>query len=83
MQPRRIARIVLASGGLGIGCLSLLGGCGADESRTDGTQVQLTPEDQDFIKSMRGTMKQHRQEARKGATGDAKKKGNAGVKQAD
>ena len=43
LQPRRIANIVIASGGLGLGCLSLLGGCG-DESKTTGTQVQSARE---------------------------------------
>jgi len=59
LQPRRIATIVIASGGLGLGCLSLLGGCG-DESRTTGTQVQLTPEDRSLIDSMKGAMKGQR-----------------------
>jgi len=59
LQPRRIAIIIVASGGLGFGCLSLLGGCG-DDSRTTGTQVQLTPEDKDLLKDMRGVMKDQR-----------------------
>lgn len=73
MQLRRIGTIVVACGGLGLAGLSLLVGCGADETKTSGTQVQLTPEDQEFIKGMRGTMKQQRAESRKALTEDQKK----------
>lgn len=55
----RIVSIVIASGGLGLGSLALLGGC-ADESKTTGTQLQLTPADQAAIDDMRAAMKGHR-----------------------
>jgi hypothetical protein len=44
------------SGGLGLGCLGLCGGC-SDESKTTGTQLQLTPEDREVLK---GAMKGRR-----------------------
>jgi len=65
LRPRRIASIVIASGALGLGCLPIVVGCGADESRTSGTQVQLTPDDKAFIEGMRGTMKEHKSESKK------------------
>ena len=45
MHPRRFVIIVfvIASWSLGLGGLSLLGGCG-DDSRTTGTQLQISPE---------------------------------------
>jgi hypothetical protein len=46
---------------VGLGCLSLLSGCG-DDSRTTGTQLQLTPKDKAEIEGMRGTMKEQRAE---------------------
>jgi len=59
LHSGRIAIIVVASGGLGIGCLSLLGGCG-DESRTSGTQVQISPADKAIDDAARGEMKRQR-----------------------
>jgi hypothetical protein len=59
LHPRRIVTIVIASGGLGLACLSLLGGC-ADESRTTGTQIQLTAKDRAEIEDMRAAMKGQR-----------------------
>jgi len=55
MHPRRLITIVIISGGLGLGCL-LVPGCG-DESKTTGTQLQLTPADKAEIEGMRGAMK--------------------------
>jgi len=76
----RIISIVIASGGLGLGCLALLGGC-SDESKTTGTQLQLSPSDRAVIEGMRGTMKGHRAalkkeraEERKIRNGQRKKK---------
>jgi len=59
LKPARIANIVFASGGIGLICLSMLGGCG-DESRTTGTQVQLTDKDRAEIEDMRAAMKGQR-----------------------
>jgi hypothetical protein len=56
LHPRRIVITVIASGGLGLGCLSLLGGC-ADESKTTGTQLQLSEKDKALMEEMRGAMK--------------------------
>jgi len=56
LQPRRIATIIIASGGLGLGCLALLGGCG-DDSRTTGTMVQWGEKEQADLDDMRASMK--------------------------
>ena len=61
MHPRRILIIFIPTVGLGLGCLSLLSGCG-DDSKTTGTQVQLSPKDKAEIEAMRGTMKGQRAE---------------------
>jgi len=74
LQPRRIAIIVIASGGLGLGCLCLLGGCG-DESKTSGTQVQISPADKAIDESVRGEMKKQRGETKKEQGKDRVKKG--------
>jgi hypothetical protein len=58
MHARRLITIVITSGGLGLSCL-FIAGCG-DDSKTTGTQLQLTAEDKAFIKGMRGTMKGQR-----------------------
>jgi len=72
LHPRRILTTVIASGGLGLGCLSLFGGC-ADETKTTGTQLQLTPADRAQIEDMRAAMKGHRVE-QKQEKAEAKKK---------
>jgi hypothetical protein len=59
LRLRRIVTIVIASGWLG--CLSLLSGCG-DDSKTTGTQLQLSPEDKAFIEQQRGVRKGARQQ---------------------
>jgi hypothetical protein len=59
LHPMRIVTIVIAAGGIGLGCLSLLCGCG-DESKTTGTQLQLTPQDKAMIEDMRSVMKTER-----------------------
>jgi len=59
LHPRRIVTTVVASGGLALGCLCLLGGC-SDETKTTGTQVQLTPKDKAEIEDMRAAMKGQR-----------------------
>jgi len=57
LHLRRIVIIVIASGGLGLGCLSLLSGC-ADESKTTGTQLQMSPEVKAEIEDMRSAQKE-------------------------
>jgi hypothetical protein len=59
LHPRRIVISVLASGALGLGCLSLLGGCG-DETRTTGTQLKMSDEAKAQIKDMRDMYKQEK-----------------------
>ena len=72
MHPRRILTIAIASGGLALGCVSMLGGC-SDESRTTGTQVQLTPEKKAEIESMRGVMRGQKATAKQEQTAGKKK----------
>ena len=57
MHSRRIAIILMSLGAFG--CFFLVAGCG-DDSKTTGTQVQLSAEDKAFIKGLRGTMKGQR-----------------------
>jgi len=65
--------IAIASSGLGLGCLTLLGGC-TDETKTTGTQVQLTPKDKADIEDMRAAMKGHRADAKQERIDDRKQK---------
>jgi len=61
LQPRRIATIIIVSGGLGLGCLCMLGGC-ADETRTTGTQLQISPERKAMFGDMQKEMKKEKAE---------------------
>jgi len=72
LHSRRIISIVTASGGLVLGCLLLLGGC-SDESKTTGTQLQLSPEDKAKIEDMRGVMKGQKAALRQERVEDRKK----------
>jgi len=56
MQSRRLFATLIPTGGVGLLCLCLTGGC-ADETKTTGTQVQLTEKDRADIEAMRGAMK--------------------------
>ena len=58
MNPRRLVTIVIALGGLGLGCLSQAG-CG-DDSKTTGTQLQLSEKDKAEIEGIRAAMKSQR-----------------------
>ena len=58
MHPRRFITMVLASGAVGLGCLFQVG-CG-DDSKTTGTQLQLTEQDRADIENMRSAMKGQR-----------------------
>jgi len=73
MHWKRLITIVIATGGIGLGCLLQLG-CGADETKTTGTQLQLTPKDKADIEEMRGAMKGQR-EALKQEKAEDKKQG--------
>jgi len=55
LQPRRIA-----SGGLG--CFSLLAGCGADETKTTGTQLQISSAREALFGAMEKGMQKDRAE---------------------
>jgi hypothetical protein len=55
MHPKRFITTIIISGGLGlVGFFA--SGCG-DDSKTTGTQLQLTPKDKADIEGMRGAMK--------------------------
>lgn len=51
--------ISMTTCGLGLGCLFLLGGCG-DESKTSGTQVQISPEVKAELDDMKSVQKDER-----------------------
>jgi hypothetical protein len=70
MQSRRIATIFASA--CGLGCLFVLTGCG-DDSRTSGSQLQMSPAVKAEIEDMRSAQKEARAE-RKSAT--AKKSKN-------
>jgi hypothetical protein len=59
LHPRRIVTTLVASGGFALACLSLLGGC-ADETKTTGTQLQLSEKDKDIMEGARAAMKGQR-----------------------
>jgi hypothetical protein len=61
LHPRRIVGLVFASGGLVLGCLGLLGGCG-DDSKTTGTQVQMSPEVKAQLDDMKSAQQSQRAE---------------------
>jgi hypothetical protein len=73
LHARRIVISVIASGGLGLGCLSLLGGCG-DDSKTTGTQLEMSPEVKAELDDMRSAQKEVRAE-RKQERAAARRKG--------
>jgi hypothetical protein len=60
LHPRRLVSTVIALSGVGLVCLPQLG-CG-DDSKTTGTQVQLTEKDKAEIDGMRAAMKGQRAE---------------------
>ena len=69
MHSRRIVIILMALGGLSP--LLPLGGCG-DDSKTSGTQVQMSPAAKADIDDMKAVMKERR--AEKKAAAAAKRK---------
>jgi len=73
LHPRRFIIILLATIVLGLGSLALLSGCG-DDSKTTGTQVQISPERKAAIKDMREAQKEVRAE-RKAERAAGKNKG--------
>ena len=72
MHSRRNVIISITICGLGLGCLSLLNGCG-DESRTTGTQVQMSPEVKAELEDMKSVQKDERA-ARKAERATQKKR---------
>jgi hypothetical protein len=66
MDSRRIVITVVAFGGLGIGCIPLLSGC-SDDSKTTGTQVQMSPAVKAEIEDMKSTQKELMAERRAAA----------------
>jgi hypothetical protein len=67
LHPRRKFIIVIASCGLGVGCLSLLGGC-ADESKTTGTMLEMSPEVKAELDNMRSAQQEVRAERKRERT---------------
>jgi hypothetical protein len=61
VRPRRTVVIAIMSGGLAFSCLSLLGGC-SDESRTTGTQLQISPAVKAELDDMKSAQKEVREE---------------------
>jgi hypothetical protein len=57
---------LVAFGGLGIACLAFSGGCG-DDSKTTGTQVQMSPAVKAEIVDMKSAQKELRAERKAGA----------------
>ena len=69
MHPRRLFAMLLPPGGVGLLCLCLSGGCG-DDSKTTGTQVQISPEMRAELDDMKAVQKEVRAERKKaGRTG--------------
>jgi hypothetical protein len=62
LHPRRIGFTIISSTGLVLGCLFFLSsGCGGD-SKTTGTQVQISPEVKAELDDMRSAQKEVRAE---------------------
>jgi hypothetical protein len=76
MQPRRFLVTSVPSFGLGLVCLCLSGGCG-DDSKTTGTQIQISPEVKAELNDMRAAQKEVRAE-RKREREEARAKGRPG-----
>jgi hypothetical protein len=71
LQPRRTVLKFLSSCCLGLGGVFLLGGCG-DESKTTGTQLEMSPEVKAELDDMKTTQKEERA-ARKAERAAARK----------
>ena len=69
--PRRFVFTILLSG-LALGSFFAIGGCGGDESRTTGTQLQISPEVKAELDDMKSAQKEERAE-RKADRAAAKK----------
>jgi hypothetical protein len=59
LQPRQIFITFIVSCALGLGCLFLFIGCG-DDSKTTGTQLQMSPEVKAELEDMKSVMKEER-----------------------
>jgi len=76
MYPRRSFVKLALSSGLGLLGLALAGGCG-DDSKTTGTQIQISPEVKADLDEMRAAQKEGRAE-RKREREEARAKGRPG-----
>ena len=76
MDTRRSLVTLAASFGLGLICLGLSGGC-ADDSKTTGTQLKISPEVKAEIDNMKSAQKELRAE-RKAKRGRAQGKKTGG-----
>jgi hypothetical protein len=76
MHPRRFFATLAGFFGLGLVCLCLSGGCG-DDSKTTGTQVQISPEVKADLDEMKAAQKEVRAE-RKREREEARAKGTPG-----
>jgi hypothetical protein len=63
MYSRRFFVTLVPSLGLGLVCLCLSGGC--DDSKTTGTQLQMSPEVKAEINDMKAAMKEQRAERKR------------------
>jgi hypothetical protein len=76
MHARRFFAALAASFGPGLLCLCLSGGCG-DDSKTTGTQIQISPEVKADLDEMKAAQKEVRAE-RKREREEARAKGRPG-----
>ena len=61
MRPQRFV-FTIFFGGLALGSFFALGGCGGDESKTTGTQLQLSPAVKAELDDMKSAQKEARAE---------------------
>jgi hypothetical protein len=73
LRPRRTLITLIASCPLGLGCLLLLGGCGGD-SKTTGSQLQISPEVKAELDDMKSVQKEERAARKAERAGQRKKK---------
>jgi hypothetical protein len=77
MQSRRLFATLIPTGGVGLLCLCLTGGC-TDETKTTGTQLQLTEDDKAVINAMRDANKGRRTAAKQDNQEKAKEQKKGG-----
>jgi hypothetical protein len=64
VRPRRFI-ITILFGGLAFGSFFAIGGCGDDESKTTGTQLQISPAVKEELDDMKSVQKEQRAERKK------------------